>query len=305
MLKNLHSVKNIYFSKSFKNSQMELEKHLLYKEMEVDSVISNVFKLYLSNFWKLFIMSFLGVLTIQLIFYYIGFYDLAKITNPDELIAAIYDFRTELLIGSLSYVIVYGFLFSIIINYLLKLNVENDIDIGLLITESFSKYAVHMIFFLILSLLIYVVGAFIGVIALFIGFFVALFYLGTVLTIGEAIVIAEDKNAIEAIGRSFQLAHKDFWSALGSFVIFILILIVISIIMSAVMSIPLVFAFVDNFKETGSIWESFNVKNYDIGMWSVVLNSVVTALTFSLYPILSVVLYFKLKYTEDKKNIKD
>lgn len=280
---------------------MELKEHSLYREMEVDLVISNIFKTYLNNFWKLFMFSFLGVFTVQLIFYYIGFYDLMKISNPDVLVAAIFDFRTELLIGSLSYVIIYGFLFSIIINYILRTNTEKNIDLGLLITESFSKYGVHMIFFLILSLLIYVVGAFIGVIALFIGFFVALFYLGTVLTVGGAIIVAEDKNAVEAIGRSFQLAHKDFWPALGSFVIFMLLMIVISIIMSAVMSIPLVIAFVDNFKETGNIWDAFNVQNYDIGIWAVVLNSVVTALTFSLYPILSIVLYFKLKFTEDKK----
>ena len=280
---------------------MELKKHSLYKEMEVDSVIVHIFTTYLKNFWKVFVFSFLGVFAIQFIFYYLGFHELAQISDPNDLVKAFLGLRKEFVVGSLSYVIIYGFMFSIIINYLLKSDLNKDIDIGALIVESFNKYAIHMIFFLILSLLIFIVGVFVGVLAFFIGIFIALFYLGTILMLGETIIVAEEKNAIESIARSFRLAHKDFWSALGSFVIFILIMILISLIMSALISIPLVIAFIDNVKESGSIWDAFNIQNYDIGIWSVVLNSIASAIIFPLYPILSVVLYFKLKYTEDKK----
>jgi len=61
--------------------------------------------------------------------------------------------------------------------------------------------------------------------------------------------------------------------------------------------------FFDNWSETGNIIESFKMQNYDVGMWTVVLNSLVSALTYPFYAIYSVVLYFKLKYKEDQESV--
>ena len=280
---------------------MEFKKHSLYKVMDVENVIAEVFTTYIKNFWKIFIISFTAIFFYQLLVYHLGFYKIVNATDPDEMVSIMMGLRKEILIATLSYVIIYGFLFTIIINFVLKKDSSQSVHMGELITESLSKYAVHVVFFLILSFLIYIVGAVIGILALFIGFFVALFYLGTVLTIGGTVVVAEEKNALEAIVRSFQLSHKDFWPALGSFVIFALIMVLISFIMSALMSIPLVIIFIDNFKESGSFWDAINLKNYDIGVWSVVMKSIAGAIMYPLYPILSLVLYFKLKFTEDKK----
>jgi hypothetical protein len=45
------------------------------------------------------------------------------------------------------------------------------------------------------------------------------------------------------------------------------------------------------------------MQNYDVGMWTVLLNSLVSALTYPFYAIFSVVLYFKLKYKEDQESV--
>ena len=99
---------------------------------------------------------------------------------------------------------------------------------------------------------------------------------------------------------SNSLTHKDFWPTIGVFVLFILIMILISFIVSALIAIPFVIMFFGNLKETGSFLEALNFQTYDIGIWIVVVNSIVSALTYPLYAILSVVLYFKLKCTEDQ-----
>ncbi len=280
---------------------IDIKQHSLYKPMEVDSVLSNILNIYFKKFGVLFIYSFVAAFIIQMTFYKIGFLELTKLTDPEDLIKMIFEMRKEILIGSIVYFMIYGSLISFLVNYLIKSDINPKVHVGDVLGESVRKYSIHMIFFLILSVLILIAGAFLGIIALIIGSFLAMIYLGTVLMTGGTVIVVEEKNAIDVIGRTFILAHKNFWSALGSVVLFMLIMILISIVMSAIISIPFAIMFFDNWNETGSIRDLFNTQIYDIGIWSVVLNSLVSAVTYPLYAILSVVLYFKLKYTEDQK----
>lgn len=284
---------------------IDIKKHSLYRSMEFENVFSSIFNIYFKNFWVLFAISFISIFTLQMIFYYLGFSEIAKISDPEEIFQYVMELRTELLVGSIAYVILYGFLISVLVNYILRTDIEKDLSIGDLIIESMNKYMVHMIFFLILSVLITITGAVIGVFALFIGFFVALFYLGTVLMPGGELLVAENKNAVETIGRTFTLTHKDFWSSLGIFVVFIIMMLVISFLMSAIISIPIVIAFFDNYQQTGSLLDAFNIQNYNLGLWTVVINSLVTSLIYPIYAIISVVMYFRLKFVEDNKAIQN
>lgn len=282
---------------------IDIKQHSLYKPMEVDSVLSNIFNIYFKKFVVLFIYSFVAVFIIQMILYRLGFWDLYKMSmsDPNEILSVYSKLIRKIGIVSVASVIIYGFLNSFLVNYLIKSDLDSKVHIGDILGESIRKYSIHMIFFLILSVLILVAGIFIGVIALIIGSLFAMIYLGTVLMTGGAIIVAEEKNAIDTIGRTFTLTHKDFWSALGSVVLFVLVMILISIVLSAIIAIPFVIMFFDNWQETGNIRDLFNMQIYDLGIWSVVLNSLVSAVTYPLYAILSVVLYFKLKYTEDQK----
>ncbi|MFC2152344.1 hypothetical protein ACFLSE_07435 [Bacteroidota bacterium] len=284
---------------------IDLKQHSLYKAMEVDTVLSSVFNIYFKKFLTLFIYSFIAVFIIQIIFYQLGFWELYKISlsDPNEILQVYSKLMGKIGIVTVVSVIVYGFLNAFLVNYLIKSDIDPKIPVGDIFVESIKKYSIHMIFFLILSSLILIVGVFFGIIALIIGAFFAMIYLGTVLIPGGAILVAEEKNAIDTIGRTFILTHKDFWSVLGSLVLFLLIMILISIILAAIMAIPFVIMFFENWQESGSFQDLFNTQMYDIGIWSVVLNSLVSAVTYPLYAIISVVLYFKLKFVEDQKAI--
>jgi hypothetical protein len=152
-------------------------------------------------------------------------------------------------------------------------------------------------------MIILIVGIFLGVKALIIGSFIAMIYLGTVLVPGGTIIVVEDKNAFEAISRTFTLSHKDFWSTLGTVILYFLIMILISIVLNAIVAIPFIIKFVSNWQESQSFKDIFNVQAYDIGSWIVVVNAAVAAVTYPFFAILSVVLYIKLKFIEDKKAI--
>ncbi len=281
---------------------LDLKKHSLFKEMEVDSVLSNVFSIYIKKFVILFMYSFVAVFIMQWLFYQLGFWELYKVsfTDTEEFLSIYSHLMGKVAIVSVTSIVLYGCLNAFIINYLIKSDLEPTRSAGDIFIESIKKYAIHMIFFLILTTLILIAGMIIGIIALIIGLFFAMIYLGTVLIPGATIIVAEEQNAIEAVGRTFKLVHKDFWSVLGSLVLFILIMILVSIVLTAIMAIPFLISFIDNWGEVDNITEMFRTNFYNIGIWSVVLNSLVSAATYPLYAIISVVLYFKLIYKENK-----
>ncbi|MBU8892503.1 MAG: hypothetical protein KOO66_06970 [Bacteroidales bacterium] len=280
----------------------DLTKHSLYKPLEVDSMLSAIFNIYLKKFLIMFVYSFVAVFMVQVIIYYLGFWDLYTVSDPDEMVRNFPEIFKKIGVISVSSVIIYGFLNAFLINFLIKSDLEPGINTGDLLAESFRKYSIHMIFFLILSAIILIAGIFIGLIAVIVGSLVAMAYLGTVMMSGGAVIVAEEKNAIETIGRIFSLTHKDFWSALGVVVLFVLIMLLISLVLSAIIAIPVVIMFFGNLNDSG-ILEALNLKMYDLGIWVVILNSIVSALTYPLYAILSVVLYFKLKYSEDHNRV--
>ncbi len=284
---------------------IDIKKHSLYKSMEVDTVISTIFKVYFKKFLVLFISSFIAVFAIQMVLYQLGFWEFYRqdFTNLEDIMLLYSELMGKVAIVSVISIIMYGFLNAFLVNFLLKSDGVENPNIGEIFIESIRKYSIHMIFFLILSTLMLVFGILIGILALIIGSIVAMLYLGTVLILGGTIVVAEEKNAIETIGRSFTLGHKDFWPLLGSIVLFGLIMILISLILAAFMAIPFVFMFFENWKESGNFSDVFSRQLYDIGLWSVVFNSLVSALTYPLYAIISVVLYFKAKFVEDQKNM--
>jgi hypothetical protein len=282
---------------------IDITQHSLYKPMEVDSVLSNIFNTYLKKFAVLFVSSFVAAFIIQVVFYQFGFFELTKLGDPEEILSAIAGMRNEIIIGSITYFVIYGILICFLINYLIRSDLDSTLSIQEIFVESVKNNSVHLIFFLILSMLIIIAGAFLGIIVFIIGSFLSMIYLGTVLVPGGTIIVAEEKNAFEAIRRAFTLTHKDFWSTLGAVILYFLIMILISIVMNAILAIPFILKFVNNWRETENFFELFNMQTYDIGSWVVLLNSLVAAITYPFFALLSVVLYLKLRCLEDKKTI--
>jgi hypothetical protein len=269
--------------------------------MDFDTVLSSVFKIYTKKFLPLFIVSFVGIFVVQLVMYQLGFYELYKVDNPEDMMLMISGLMNKISILSISYVIIYGVLNAFLVYYILISDNSPNLYFNDLLIDSVKKYSVHMIFFLILTILIVITGMVVGVLAFIVGMLFAVFYLGAVLIPGGTILVVEEKNAIDTVSRAFSLTHKDFWVNLGIFVVFILILIILSIVVNFLISLPIALLLSDSLKETGSIFEAFNLRTYDLGIWLVVINSVAAAIVYPLYSILSFVMYIRLKYNEDQK----
>ena len=116
---------------------IDIKQHSLYKPMEVDSVLSNIFNIYFKKFFVLFIYSLVAVFIIQMILYRLGFLDLYKMSmsDPNEILNVYSKLMRKIGIVSVSSVIIYGFLNSFLVNYLIKSDLDSKVHIGDILGE--------------------------------------------------------------------------------------------------------------------------------------------------------------------------
>jgi len=285
------------------NSMLDFKQHSLFRKMDVDSVLSATFKLYVKNFKILFLYSFIALLFVQAINYYVGLGEVFKNIDPENVQSVLKGLGGKITILMIVSFSVYALLNAFFINFLYKTDIDKNVKHSDIFSETVKKYFLHMLFFIIVSTVMFTIGMVAGVIVFIIGMLAAALYLATILIPGGTILIVEEKNAFETIGRSFQLAHKDFWPALGCVVLYVIIMILISLVITAIVAIPFIFIFIGNFSDTQSFFDIFNPENFEFGVWIIVFNALVSAITFPITAIFSIVLYFKLRYKEEQGKI--
>ncbi|MFO7940769.1 MAG: hypothetical protein R6U66_13565 [Bacteroidales bacterium] len=273
------------------------------KRSDVETILVTTFQTYKKLFLPLFLYSFVGLLLIQSLLFVTGFSEFFQNLNPREMEdpAMISNFMRQMIWVVLISLVAYSLLNVTLLNYVERYGRNQSLLVTTVLGEAARKYFLHFLFFILLATVMIVLGTMIGIIAIIVGAFVAALYLGTVLIPGGGIIVAEHTNAFETIGRAFQLTHKNFWVAVGSVVLYLLIMLLISLVLSAIIMIPFVIIF---FQSVGagdmSFAEMFQPANYNIGAGMILLNAVTGAITYPITAIFSVVLYHALAYHEQE-----
>lgn len=273
------------------------------KRSDVETILVTTFQTYKKLFLPLFLYSFVGLLLIQSLLFVTGFSEFFQNLNPREMEdpAMISNFMRQMIWVVLISLVAYSLLNVTLLNYVERYGRNQSLLVTTVLGEAARKYFLHFLFFILLATVMIVLGTMIGIIAIIVGAFVAALYLGTVLIPGGGIIVAEHTNAFETIGRAFQLTHKNFWVAVGSVVLYLLIMLLISLVLSAIIMIPFVIIF---FQSVGagdmSFTEMFQPANYNIGAGMILLNAVTGAITYPITAIFSVVLYHALAYHEQE-----
>ena len=280
--------------------------HDLFKKHDFDTIFSELYNLYRKNFLTLFIYSLIGILILQLGIVWLGFNKAEMLTiMQDNYSQPSMDYVGTLLLIVLGSLIIYT-LIHVFITYFIMARQENPSITPLeALGASIRKYLINYLILVIIIILMMVIGAIVGVLALIIGSFLAVLYLGTSLFISGTILIAENTNPFDSISRSFKLSHKDFWYTLGLVVVFVLILFVINLILSAIIAIPGAVVFFQK------IFSADNVSNltsagmsefYNFGIIAVILSSIINALIVPLTPLFAILVYYRLRFIEKENS---
>jgi hypothetical protein len=217
--------------------------------------------------------------------------DLQTTTDPLLLLEKIKDFMVPMLILSLI-----SILFSAILQYYI---IFKPLDPEISIFNAALKSLRYFIPYLIIMVLLAFFGAvaiILGIFALIIGAFFAAIYVMTIFLFVLPVMMVENTNILNTISRTFTLTHKNFWSNIGWVAVFLIIMIVISVILSAIIMIPFTGSFLKTLTNPEAASE---LVNYTTNPVFIILSGLVSALTMPLMPILACILYFHGRATED------
>jgi hypothetical protein len=187
--------------------------------------------------------------------------ELSTITDPMLMLEKLKDLIVPILLISLL-----NLFFSTILQYYI---IFNPLDR----TNNIFIAAVKSMKYFIPYLIIMVLLAFFGAIAIVLGVFALI------------------------IGRTFALTHRNFWPNMGWVSVFIIIMILVSVILSAIILLPFTGGFLKSIMNPGDPSKMMDIATNPIYL---ILASGVSALTFPLLPVLSCILYFNGRASEEQ-----
>ncbi len=284
-IKTCLSIKFIFLETNSKSTSMDsFSTHPLYRVHNIDSAMSSMLSFYKKNFIVLFIVSLVMSLITQYISGMIDMGELQGISDPEVMVEKLRQY-----IGPMVIISLVSLLFSTIIHYYV---IYSPLDSGISILSSVVRSLRYFIPYLIIMVLFAFAGSFalaVGLLAIVIGVLFAALYLATIYFFILPVLLVEGPGIANAISRSLVLSHRRFWSNFGWTAVFVVLILVVSIILSGLVLLPF----------SGSLLKiladpeiASPVTDLAKNPLYLVLSAAVNALTFPLFSIFAVILYF-------------
>jgi hypothetical protein len=270
----------------------QFNKHPLYRRHNIDSAMNALWDFYKKKFLSLFIMSLVMTLVIQYASTLVNMNELSSITDPMIMLEKIRTMLLPILIISLI-----NLLFTMIIQYYV---IFNPVDTENTVLASVVRSLKFFIPYLIIMILLAFVGSIaivLGIFVLIVGAFFAMLYVVTIYLFILPVMMVEGINIGNTIVRTIKLVHKNFWSNIGWVAVFIIIILVVSVIFSGIILLPFTGSFIKTIVNPEDASKLAEVTSNPL---FIILSAVVNALTLPLMPIFASILYFNGKAGEEQ-----
>jgi hypothetical protein len=270
----------------------QFSNHPLYRKHNIDSAMNSLWEFYKKKFLTLFIASLAMSLMIQYASSMVNMKELSSITDPMLMLEKIKGLLLPILIISLI-----NLLFTNILQYYV---IFNPID-----SEStFFNSIIRSLKFFIPYVIIMVLLAFAGSIAIILGIFVlvvgaffAMLYVVTIYLFILPVMMVEHVNIGSTITRTLTLTHKHFWTNIGWVAVFIIVMLVLSVIFSGIILLPFSGSFIKTLLKPEVAAEAVDVTTKPL---FIILSAIVSSLTLPVMPIFACILYFNGRAGEDQ-----
>ena len=237
-------------------------------------------------------MSFVMSLVIQYVSTQVNITELSSITDPKLLLEKIQGFLIPILIISLI-----NLLFTTILQYYI---IFNPLNSGDNIFNSILKSLKYFIPYLIIMILLAFAGSIaiiLGIFVLIVGAFFAMLYVVTLYLFILPVMMVEGINIGNTISRTITLTHRNFWSNIGWVAVFIIIMLVVSVIFSGIILLPFTGSFVKTIMKPEEASKLVDLVSNPL---YIILSAIVSALVLPLMPIFACILYLNGKAGEEQ-----
>jgi hypothetical protein len=269
----------------------QFNNHPLYRRHTIDSALTSLWEFYKKKFVPLFIISLIMSGATQYASSMVNMNELSTITDPMLLLEKIKGLVVPILIISLISLLSTTILqYYIIFSPLNKENVLNSVVKSL-------KYFIPYLIVMILLAFAGTIAIILGIFVLIVGAFFAMLYVVTLYLFILPVMMAEDANIGTTISRTVTLAHKNFWSNIGWVAVFIIIMLVVSVVLSGLILLPFTGSFIKTIIHPDDATKLIDVTNKPLFIG---FSALVGALTLPIMPIFACILYFNGKAGEDQ-----
>jgi hypothetical protein len=254
--------------------------------------MSSLWEFYKKKFLALFIISLVMSLVMQYTSTLVNMKELSSITDPMILLEKIKGFIIPILVISLI-----NLLFTTILQYYIIFNpVDSENTFFISIVKSL-KYFVPYLIIMVLLAFAGTIAIVLGIFVLIIGAFFAMLYIVTLYLFILPVMMVEGTNIGSTITRTIKLAHKNFWSNIGWVAVFIIIMLVISVVFSGIILLPFTGSFIKTIVNPEDASKLVDVASKPL---FIILSAIVSAFTLPVMPIFACILYFNGKAGEEQ-----
>lgn len=270
----------------------QFSNHPLYRQHNIDSVLSSLWEFYKKNFVTLFVISLAMSLLTQYTSSLVNMKELQSVNDPMLMLEKMKGFLIPILI-----IFLISLLFNTIMQYYIIYNPVNKENTILVSIFRSLKYFIPYVIVMILLAFAGTIAIVLGIFVLIIGAFFAMLYVVTVYMFILPVMMAEDQNIGGTISRTLKLAHKNFWTNIGWVSIFIIIMLVVSVVLSGIILIPFTGSFIKTLIHPENASE---IIDYTTKPLFIILSALVSAFTLPVMPIFACILYFNGKAGENQ-----
>jgi hypothetical protein len=270
----------------------QFNNHPLYRKHNIDSAMNSLWDFYKKKFLALFIASLVMSLVIQYASSMVNMKELSSITDPLVMLEKIKVLLFPILIISLI-----NLLFTTILQYYVIFNpVDSDNTIFNSVIRSL-KYFVPYLIIMVLLAFAGSIAIILGIFVLVVGAFFAMLYVVTIYLFILPVMMVEQTNIGTTITRTIALTHKHFWANIGWVAVFIIVMLVISVVLSGIILLPFSGSFIKTILKPEDAATAIDVTTKPL---FIILSAIVSSLTLPLMPIFACILYFNGKAGEDQ-----
>jgi hypothetical protein len=265
--------------------------HPLYKKHTLDTVMSSLWGFYTKKFLVLFLTSLVFSLGVQMMMLKFDFNNFLTTTDPMQMIENI---------KSMIWPIIGMSIISLILNLILQYYIiYSPVNENVNIFNSIYKSLLYLLPYIIISIILGFLASFamlLGLLVFIVGILFSIVYVMNIFLFVLPVLMVEGPNIGNAIGRTFTLSHRNFWTNMGWVAVFLVIIIVISMVLSAILFIPFTGSFM---KVLSNPEEYASAFNFITNPWYIGLSALINALYTPLMPIFAAILYFNGKAREE------
>lgn len=261
------------------------QNHPLTGAVDLDSAFNKLWYFYKKYFTGLYIISVAGSLLSSMFISGLDLASLQTTTDPAEMLEIMKGFA-----GPYTLTLLVALVLSVLLHVWVLERPAGEANFSSALLKksliALVPYLVAMIIFGVMAMML----VSIGIVLLVLPGLFAIFYMATVGVFVMPVILTETRSPLEALTRSFKLAHKNLWPNIGWVIVVILILIVASLILGALVMLPFTGSFIKSIANPEEASAMFDMARNPVYIG---LSALTSGLVTPVMPILAFLLYFR------------